>query len=170
MANIISLDSINEYISMSNGLTSVFIDVLGLSGTHLAKIDAEKRMIVWLLEKDQSAAGGGSVGFDISEMPWDDTAFEDIKRFLLDVIEGARQRDRWNFLDYQPDEALLFPCLDKFYRLISAMDTSMLNQEAIQNWLCDTMEVPDDPNMCGYPRCKKHSVLLSVFGCHLCNN
>lgn len=29
MANIISLDSINEYISMSNGLTSVFIDVLG---------------------------------------------------------------------------------------------------------------------------------------------
>ena len=170
MANIISLDSINERISMSNGLTSVFIDVLGLSGTHLAKTDAEKRMIVWLLEKDQSAVGGGAVGCDISEMPWDDTAFDDIKRFLLDVIEGARQRDRWNFLDYQPDEALLFPCLDKFYKLIAAMDTSMLNQEAIQNWLRDTMEVPNDPNICGYPCCQKHPVFLSVFGCHLCNN
>ncbi len=45
MGNIISLDTIGERISMSNGLTSVFIDVLGLSGTHLAKTAAEKRMI-----------------------------------------------------------------------------------------------------------------------------
>ena len=87
MGNIISLDTIGERISMSNGLTSVFIDVLGLSGTHLAKTAAEKRMIVWLLEKDQSAVGGGSVGFDVSEMPWTDTDFDDMKRFMLDVIE-----------------------------------------------------------------------------------
>ena len=113
MANIISLDSINEYISMSNGLTSVFIDVLGLSGTHLAKIDAEKRMIVWLLEKDQSAAGGGSVGFDISEMPWDDTAFEDIKRFLLDVIEGARRSEVHTSELQSPSEVVCRLLLEK---------------------------------------------------------
>jgi len=42
---------------MSNGLTSVFISTLELSGTHLAKADNEKRMIVWLLERDQGAIG-----------------------------------------------------------------------------------------------------------------
>lgn len=130
MGNIISLDTIGERISMSNGLTSVFIDVLGLSGTHLAKTAAEKRMIVWLLEKDQSAVGGGAVGFDVSEMPWVDTDFDDMKRFVLDVIE----------------------------------------EEAARKWLHDTMDVPDDPIVCGYPRCPKHPVLLTVFGCHLCNN
>ena len=49
MGNIISLDTIGERISMSNGLTSVFLDVLGLSGTHWAQTDAEKRMIEALL-------------------------------------------------------------------------------------------------------------------------
>lgn len=170
MGNIISLDTIGERISMSNGLTSVFIDVLGLSGTHLAKTAAEKRMIVWLLEKDQSAVGGGAVGFDVSEMPWADTDFDDMKRFMLDVIEGARRKDGWGFLDYQPNEDLLFPCLDQFYKLISDMDLSMFNQEAARKWLHDTMDVPDDPIVCGYPRCPKHPVLLTVFGCHLCNN
>lgn len=48
MGNIISLDTIGERISMSNGLTSVFLDVLGLSGTHWAQTDAEKRMNVRL--------------------------------------------------------------------------------------------------------------------------
>lgn len=170
MGNIISLDTIGERISMSNGLTSVFIDVLGLSGTHLAKTAAEKRMIVWFLEKDQSAVGWGAVGFDVSEMPWADTDFDDMKRFMLDVIEGARRKDGWGFLDYQPNEDLLFPCLDQFYKLISDMDLSMFNQEAARKWLHDTMDVPDDPIVCGYPRCPKHPVLLTVFGCHLCNN
>ncbi len=97
MGNIISLDTIGERISMSNGLTSVFIDVLGLSGTHLAKTAAEKRMI-------------------------------------------------------------------------SDMDLRMFHQEAARKWLHDTMDVPDDPIVCGYPRCPKHPVLLTVFGCHICNN
>ena len=41
-------------IQMSNGLTDVFLNVLILSGSALAKTVSEKRLIVWLAEKDQS--------------------------------------------------------------------------------------------------------------------
>ena len=80
---------------------------------------------------------------DVSEMPWTDTDFDDMKRFMLDVIEGARRKDGWGFLDYQPNEDLLFPCLDQFYKLISDMDLRLFHQEAAQKWLHDTMDVPD---------------------------
>lgn len=170
MGNIISLKMCGQHISMSNGLTSVFINTLGLSGTHLARTDDEKRMIIWLLEKDQSAVGLGSVGFDVCEMPWNHTNFNEMKCFLLNVIEGAKKKIGWDFLGYQPNEELLFPCLDQFYRLISIVDTSMLNPTVAQEWLDVAMEVPNDSVVCGYPHCQKHPVFLTVFGCQLCND
>ena len=68
-----------------------FKHALGLSGTYLAKNDDEKRIIVWLLEKDQRAIGSGLVGFDICEMPWNVTNFNEMKCFLLNVIEGQKR-------------------------------------------------------------------------------
>lgn len=74
MANTISLpkelNDIVEPIGMSNGLTSVFIEVLAISGSILAKTNREKEMIIWLAQRDQSVVGIGTVGFDIDEMPW----------------------------------------------------------------------------------------------------
>lgn len=170
MGNIISLDICKQHFSMSNGLTDVFISVLGLSGTRLAQNEIEKRMIVWLLEKDQSVVGCGTVGFDICEMPWEKASFGELKCFLLNVIEEAKKKRGWEFLDYQPNEGLLFPCLDQFYRLISITDVRMIDQAAVQGWLDDTMEEPNNPISCGYPQCQKHPVLLTEFGCYICNN
>ena len=55
MANIIWLGAAenSQCIQMSNGLTDVFINVLVLSGSLLAHTSDEKRLIVWLAEKDQ---------------------------------------------------------------------------------------------------------------------
>ncbi len=42
MGNIITLNDnsdVSDYISMSNGLTSVFISTFGLSGSRIAKSD-----------------------------------------------------------------------------------------------------------------------------------
>jgi len=108
VGNIISLEICGQRISMSNGLTSVFISTLGLSGTYFAKTDNEKRMIVWLLERDQSAIGCGAVGFDICDMPWDGADSYETKQFLLNVIDGVKKKIGWDFLDYQPNEELIF--------------------------------------------------------------
>jgi len=170
MGNIISLNALGQHLSMSNGLTTVFLSTLGLSGTYFAKSEDDKRIIIWLLEKDQSAVGCGTVGFDICEMPWDLADFDRSKQFLLAAVDGAKQKIGWERLDYRPNEELLFPCLDQFCYMISQMTPDMLDQAAIKAWLDESMETPDDPILCGYPCCPKHQVFLTVFGCHLCND
>ena len=64
----------HDCIRMSNGATDVFINVLAISGSALAETEQEKRLIVWLSEKDQKV-GRGTVGFDIVEMPWQKETF-----------------------------------------------------------------------------------------------
>ena len=85
MANIIGINPQScgcGLLQMSNGLTDVFLNVLILSGSALAKTVSEKRLIVWLAEKDQSRVGAGTVDFDLWEMPWDLNTFEEDRAFL----------------------------------------------------------------------------------------
>ena len=66
----------NDLLVMSNGGTDVFINILALSGAVIARTESEKRLMVYLSEKDQ-IIGRGCVGFDIVEMPWDKETFEE---------------------------------------------------------------------------------------------
>lgn len=170
MANIIWLGAAenSQCIQMSNGLTDVFINVLVLSGSLSAHTADEKRLIVWLAEKDQSKAGMGTVGFDICDMPWNKDTFAENKHFLLNVIEAAKSKTSWKLLDYKPNEKLLFPCLDRFSELISAMDCVNINPAALKEWLAAADS--NDPALSGFPKCPKHGALLSCFGCQICNN
>ena len=105
MLNMISFDGYTEpdddSLLMSNGGTDVFISILALSGAGIARTESEKRLMVFLSERDQ-IIGGGCVGFEIVEMPWDRGTFETDKRFLMQVIQGARNRSGWERLDYCP--------------------------------------------------------------------
>lgn len=166
MSNIISLDS--DTISISNGLTAVFIDVLILAGSRLAETDDEKRLIVWLAEKDQSKVGMGTVGFDIRKMPWNIECFEESRRFMLKTVELACNKTDWDNLDYIPNEELLFPVLKKFSYMLSKFTEKDVDQNALAEWLADADL--DDPVKNDFPQCEKHGALLSCFGCHLCNN
>lgn len=166
MSNIISLNS--NTISMSNGLTDVFINVLMLSGSRLAETVDEKRLIVWLAERDQSRVGIGTVGFDIREMPWNINRFEENRRFMLKTVGLAHTKTDWNKLDYAPNEKLLFPVLNKFSDMLSKLTAKDIDPNALGEWLADANF--DDPIKCGFPKCEKHSTLLSCFGCQICNN
>lgn len=162
MANII------EDIPMSNGLTSVFLEVLILSGSMLARTMEEKRLIVWLAERDQSRVGLGTVGFDLCDMPWNSETFEEDKAFLLQAVSRAKERLGWKQLGYSPNEAILFPCLDRFAERISRMDAAEIRSEIVREWLTETDAF--DPVLCGFPTCPEHHTLLTIFGCYICNN
>ncbi len=166
MGNIISLKS--DMISLSNGLTDVFINVLVLSGSQLAVTEDEKRLVVWLAERDQSKVGMGAVGFDIGEMPWNAENFVDCKSFLLNVIRFAEQRLGWEVLDYPPNEKMFFPILEKFAEMVSALTVNDIMPYILEEWL-EAAE-PDDPVLCGFPKCEKHGALLGCYGCQVCNN
>ena len=83
MSNIISFDGKvvpdDDSLVMSNGGTDVFINILALSGAAIARTESEKRLMVYLSEKDQ-VIGRGCVGFDIVEMPWDKESFPRCKK------------------------------------------------------------------------------------------
>ncbi len=64
-------DDLKDDLNMSNGGTSVFINVLCLSGGRLAETESQKHFMVFLAEKNQNVCGIGTVGFDIVDMPWD---------------------------------------------------------------------------------------------------
>lgn len=166
MSNIISLNS--DTISMSNGLTDVFISVLVLSGSRLAETVDEKRLIVWLAEKDQSKVGMGTVGFDIREMPWNINRFEESCRFMRETVVLAKNKTDWDKLDYTPNDELLFPVLNKFSDMLSKLAAKDIDPSALGEWLADADS--DDPVFLGFPKCEKHGALLSCFGCQLCNN
>ena len=155
-------------LQMGNGLTDVFLNVLVISGSALARTDSERRLVVWLAEKDQSRMGYGAIGFDLSEMPWTLNTFDTDKNFLLQAVAAARNRLNWEKLDYCPDEEMLFPCLDHFSELISNFSFSKIQPKALEEWLAESDA--SDPVMSGFPRCPKHQTLLSIFGCHICNN
>lgn len=155
-------------MGMSNGATSVFITVIGLSGSRLAKTDDEKKLLVWILEKDQSKCGIGTVGFTISEMPWVKGNFEEQQIFLLNVIKGAKEKLGWETLAYTPNEEYIFLITDIFSDMIKKLKKEDIDEEAIEEW----EEAFDDnePMNNGYPLCKEHNILLSCFGCHACND
>ena len=166
MSNYIGSGSDN--FVMSNGLTDAFLNVLILSGSQLATSESEKRLIVWLAERDQSKRGAGTVGFDIGEMPWEPDSFSDSKAFMLNTIQFAKQQAGWEALGYKPDKEMLFPVLDKFYEMISAFAVNDITPYALQEWLESAEE--DSPILRGFPKCEKHGALLCCFGCQICNN
>lgn len=160
--------SVDDWIGMSNGLTSGFIKILVLSGSAIAETETEKQMIVWLAEKNQSAVGIGTVGFDVVEMPWDKADFPSLKAFMLRAADEALSKKDWDKLGYTPNDSFVMPCLEKFRQYIERMTEADIREEARSEWL--ERSESDDPVKCGFPRCKKHGTLLSLYGCNICND
>lgn len=168
MSNIIRLDNNGkkESLIMSNEGTDAFLNVLLISGSPLAKTINQKRLLVWLAEKDQIISRGTS-DFDIIDMPWNIDTFEEDKAFLLSVIKAALEHKNWELLDYSPNSEIIDCYLEQFKALVAAVTPQIINKAALHDWLSD--KDIDDPVNCGFPKCKRHGVFLSFFGCQVCN-
>lgn len=171
MSNIIGINSnspVNEQLSVSNGTMDVLINVLLLSGSEIAVSDNEKMLIVWLAEKDQHNIGRGGADFDIAQMPFTVSGFSQEKSFLIKVTENALNKIGWSKLDYNPNEEIIMPLLEIFRKLIEKLTVNDILENERQKWL-DCAEI-NDPVKCGFPKCRKHGTLLSLYGCQICNN
>ena len=174
MGNIISFNhhvtADDDSLVMSNGLTDVLLDYLLLSGADLAQTDSEKRMMVFLGETIQSWYGSGTVGFAITDMPWQPETFAADRDFLLRMTAHAReltlQPEIHEMLGYKPSPEHISYALDGFSALITRMTAADIQPEALKEWL--SYAEADDPIYCGYPRCPKHKVFLSCVGCKIC--
>src|ERR1700753_3386193 len=92
----------SDELSLSNGGTDVFFDVLTLAGCDLAGTAWEQNLVLFFA--DCHRVGVGTAGFDLSEIPW--TADWRAERaFLLRVIDTAVGRHGWGRLSYDPPYA-----------------------------------------------------------------
>jgi hypothetical protein len=82
-------------VQMNNGLTSVFISVIAIAASILAKNDLQRKIAVWFASHDQGVFGLGLVGFDVSELPWVQEDFDEQKRFILQVIDSTTCQMGW---------------------------------------------------------------------------
>ena len=152
----------------SNGCLDVLLAVIGLSGSRIAQSDDERNLIVWLMEKDQSIVGLGTVGFDIIEMPWKKLCFEGQKLFMLQVLDGVKEKIGWETLDYKPNEEIIFDRISTLHDMFRLIQIEDINEDLTVQWL-------EDPDICelirgGYPKCKKHGIYMSIWGCLACND
>ncbi len=164
-------DTLEPSFKMSNGLTDVFIDYMLLAGSELAEAESEKRLTAFLSEKQQSFCGIGTVGFHIVEMPWDSASFDSDKAFMLRAIARAREltteESVWDMLRYRPNAENIEYALDGFKGLIEHMTAADVSEDNLREWLSD--REPDDPVLNGFPKCPKHGLIMSFFGCKFCS-
>ena len=160
----------DDSLTMSNGLTDVLLDYLLLSGAKLAQTESEKRMTVFLGEKVQSCCGIGTVGFAITDMPWHPETFAADRSFLLHMTARARaltlQPEIHALLGYVPRKEHINYALDGFAALIARMTAADIQPEKPAEWLARA--TPDHPIYQGYPKCRRHGILLSSLGCKIC--
>lgn len=147
---------------------SVLMTVIGLSGSKLAKTDSEKTLIIWLMEKDQSCVGLGTVGFDITEMPWKKECFVEQKKFMIQVLDGVMDRIGWDTLDYEPNMEIVDDRVKQLKKMFFKMQPEDIDIASIHEWLDATSA--SRPIKMGYQKCGKHGIYLSIFGCIACND
>lgn len=90
-----------EFIGMFNGLILVFIEVFFISGLMFVRMNCEREMIIWLVQRDQFVVGIGMVGFDIDEMFWFIDIFEEEKDFMFCMIIYVIVGVGWERLSYK---------------------------------------------------------------------
>ncbi|MFF2008835.1 hypothetical protein ACFVWY_07120 [Streptomyces sp. NPDC058195] len=150
-------------LSMSNGSTDVFVDVLMLAVSALAGSVWEYRFATLLNAQDQSAVGRGTVGFDLEEIDWGRSPGERAaaKDFVLRVLDLALLRHRWNELDYDPPYAERF--LRQYREMVEAFDPADADPRD------DTFPGPEEAFMAS---CVRHRVLCAPAywdTCVFCN-
>jgi hypothetical protein len=107
------MDAMNRFggpgagLELTNGGTEVFVEVMMLAVSALAREQREYRFAALMAAQDQNMMGRGFAGFDLDEVAWGATADEQaqVRRFILDTVDLAASGHRWVELGYEPPYA-----------------------------------------------------------------
>ncbi|MFB6554983.1 hypothetical protein [Streptomyces sp. NPDC056405] len=149
-----------DTLYLSNGGTAVLADVLTLAVSALAERPWDHRFAALVALQDQSMMGHGAVGFDLADLDWGATAEERTaaKTFVLEVLDLAARRYRWDELDYEPPFAEGY--VRRFREIVAAFDPADADPGD---------ELPDIPLVAC---CVRHRVLSGLpywEGCAFCH-
>ena len=114
----------DQVLRMSNTSTEVFIEVLMLAMSSLARRSWELRFAAFLAGRDQDIRGRGLVGFRLEDLDWGATPASQAENrdFVLRAVDLALTRYRWDELSYDPP--LVGDHLRRFRSMVEAFDPS----------------------------------------------
>lgn len=137
-------------LHLSNGGTEVFVEVMMLAVSRLAREPCEYWFAALMARQDQNMVGRGCVGFDLHEIAWGSTAEEqaEVRGFILRTIDLAAQEHRWDELGYEPPYAHDY--LRRFRAMVEAFDPVRDGRDP------EHVARPDDNPMA---TCVRHRVL-----------
>ena len=125
MSNIIRLNETtpnDEWIVMSNQGTDSFLNLLILSADNFKKTAHQKELISFLKEqKDINDIAPGTAGFDLVEMPWQESTLNEDIEFLILITEKAQRESTFRKLPYRIDADIVLPWLKRFALLAEQM-------------------------------------------------
>lgn len=143
-------------LKLSNGATTVFLDVLAPPACELATTEFERGFALLLCN---SRIGLGNDGFDLDELPWS-TNWQDERAFLLRVIGLARTRFRWELLSYDPPYVDAY--LAEYERIVREYRPP--GEPVELPWMWDP-----EPDEVAFMRCPRHGLFLGDYtDCRLC--
>jgi hypothetical protein len=149
-------------VRMSNGLTSVLLDVLCLAACRHAASDWEKRLAYFLVQHDQSRIGLGMADLDVAQFGWTAANFEDEKRFVVAVVDAALTKSGWARLGFEPRLDSIIPTLEKLREMVVAFPASAIVGPDVHTWKPEELPTKGE--------CEVHGVYLHELGCILCND
>jgi len=168
MGNLIFNSKTKEMVTLSNGATSVLYHTLLLSGSKIAQTSWEKRFMIWLAERDQNVIGSGIVGFDITELGWNNEEFEKEKSFIVKSLKSSLEKKEWQNLPYNPSEKIIQNKLTETLKIFNSLKIEDISTKK-RMWYNEPNEF--DLNEI----CQIHSIYLNKLQpepksrCQLCN-
>ncbi|MEU7062247.1 hypothetical protein [Streptomyces sp. NPDC046161] len=150
-------------LDLNNNATAVFVDVLVLAVSTLAREPWHFRFAALLTLQDQNVMGRGVVGFGLGDLDWGGTPEERsaAKGFVLDVVDLALGRHRWEELPYEPARAQGY--LREFRSTVGDFDPETAGSPA--------RKVLPDAHEAACASCVRHRVLDALpwwEGCVFC--
>ncbi|MGW2473925.1 hypothetical protein [Streptomyces sp. NPDC001665] len=138
------------HLSLTNGGTSVFVDVLTFAVSELAREPWDFRFAALLSLQNQNVMGRGMVGFDLGALDWGDSPQKAVaaKDFLLRVLDLALAHHRWDELTYEP------PYVEGYLRTYRAMVEDFAPATAVA-----VKSVLPGPQEAARASCVRHRVL-----------
>ncbi|MGW6281670.1 hypothetical protein [Kribbella sp. NPDC055071] len=144
-------------LRLSNGASTVFLDVLALAACELAgSSDFERGFALMLCN---ARIGLGNESFDLDELPWSSEPAAE-RAFVVRVVELARSHFRWGMLGYEPPYAESY--LSEYAELVRGYSPPRDAVAVTGLW-------DPSPGVASFAQCPRHGLFVGDYpDCRLC--
>lgn len=150
-------DDHEAQLSLSNGGSTVFLDVLSLAACDIAENGFERG---YGLLCCNSRIGLGNESYDLEELPGSEENWLNQRAFLLRVIRLARQEHHWQLLDYEPP--FVHGYLQEYEQIVAGYVPTWPLAPLTPLWT-------EHPSPHAFTRCTDHGLYLGDYtDCRLC--